>query len=64
MLQSETEKVSHNDKIGIQLNTNSMSGGGDVLEKNTFVGDNKVSKEYEYVHEAILRQTQTAEKSP
>ena len=48
--------------IGIQLKTDNISQGKDLLKGNTIVGENKVSMEYEYEHEVVLRHTRKTEK--
>ncbi len=46
-----------NNNIGIQLKTDKISQGKDLLKGNTIVGENKVSMEYEYEHEVVSRHT-------
>ena len=56
-----TNHVPNND-LGIQLKANNISRGKDLLKRNTFVGENKVSMEYEYEQEVFLRHTRKTEK--
>ena len=51
----------HNNNLGIHLKRNSIFGEEDVL-KDTVVGENKVSMEYEYDHDVVLRHTRNTEK--
>ena len=53
---------SHKYDPGIQLRTSSTDRGDHVLKETTLVGDNKVSMEYEYGHDVILRHTRQTEK--
>ena len=55
-----TNHVPNND-LGIQLKANNISRGKDLLKRNTFVGENKVSMDYEYEQEVVLRHTRKTE---
>ena len=44
------------------MKTNNISQGKDLLKEYTIVGEDKVSMEYEYEHEVVLRHTRRTEK--
>ena len=52
----------HNDNQEIQMRTNAVSRGDEVLEKTTLVGDDKIAMDYEYDHGVIIRYTRKTEK--